>query len=113
VSETAERFDCAVPSWRPDIGGEADLVEEICRIVGLDKVPPAPMTRPHAVARPVLSQLQRRMLAARRRLAERGLNEAVTWSFCRKPTPNCSAAARPTSGSSIRSPLNCPTCGPR
>jgi phenylalanyl-tRNA synthetase beta chain len=39
------------------------------------------MARPQAVARPVLSQLQRRMVAARRRLAERGLNEAVTWSF--------------------------------
>jgi phenylalanyl-tRNA synthetase beta chain len=81
VSERDEAFDCAVPSWRPDIRGEADLVEEVCRIYGLDKVPPAPMPRLHAVARPVLSQLQRRMIAARRRLAERGLNEAVTWSF--------------------------------
>jgi phenylalanyl-tRNA synthetase beta chain len=81
VSETADTFECAVPSWRPDIRGEADLVEEVCRIFGLDKVPPAAMARPHAVARPVLNQLQRRMIAARRRLAERGLNEAVTWSF--------------------------------
>ena len=37
---------CAVPSWRPDIHGEADLVEEVCRICGLDNVPPAPMERP-------------------------------------------------------------------
>ncbi|HUE45324.1 MAG TPA: phenylalanine--tRNA ligase subunit beta [Aestuariivirgaceae bacterium] len=81
VSETADAFDCAVPSWRPDVRGEADLVEEVCRIHGLDKVPPAPLPRSHAVARPVLSQLQRRMIATRRRLAERGLNEAVTWSF--------------------------------
>ncbi|MFW6076890.1 MAG: phenylalanine--tRNA ligase subunit beta [Hyphomicrobiales bacterium] len=81
VRESGGAFDCAVPSWRPDVRGEADLVEEVCRIHGLDKVPPAPMPRAHAVARPVLSQLQRRMVAARRRLAERGLNEAVTWSF--------------------------------
>jgi phenylalanyl-tRNA synthetase beta chain len=81
VTETGGAFSCAVPSWRPDIRGEADLVEEVCRIYGLDKVPPAPMARPHAVARPVLNALQRRMIATRRRLAERGLNEAVTWSF--------------------------------
>jgi phenylalanyl-tRNA synthetase beta chain len=70
-----------VPTWRLDIGGEPDLVEEVCRIVGLDTIPPAPMPRLHAVARPVLNTLQQRMVAARRRLAERGLNEAVTWSF--------------------------------
>jgi phenylalanyl-tRNA synthetase beta chain len=81
VSESADAFDCIVPSWRPDVRGEVDLVEEVCRIYGLDKVPPAPLPRAFAVARPVLSQLQRRMIAARRRLAERGLNEAVTWSF--------------------------------
>jgi phenylalanyl-tRNA synthetase beta chain len=81
VSEKADTFDCIVPSWRPDVRGEADLVEEVCRIYGLDKVPAAPMPRAFAVARPVLSQLQRRMIATRRRLAERGLNEAVTWSF--------------------------------
>jgi phenylalanyl-tRNA synthetase beta chain len=70
-----------VPSWRPDIQGEADLVEEVCRIVGLDKIPPQPLPRTHAVARPVLNPLQRRMLRARRELASRGLSEAVTWSF--------------------------------
>jgi phenylalanyl-tRNA synthetase beta chain len=81
VTEGTGGLACAVPSWRPDIGGEADLVEEVCRIVGLDKVPAAPMPRPHAVARPVLNSLQRRTLLARRRLAGRGLDEAVTWSF--------------------------------
>ncbi len=72
---------CVVPSWRPDVNGEADLVEEVCRIVGLDTIPLKPMERAHAVARPVLSPLQKRMLAARRILASRGFNEAVTWSF--------------------------------
>ena len=41
VTETADAFTCAVPSWRPDIHGEADLVEEVCRIFGLDNIPPA------------------------------------------------------------------------
>ncbi len=72
---------CQPPSWRPDVKGEADLVEEICRIYGLDKIASAPMDRPNAIARPVLNPLQRRMLASRRTLATRGFNEAVTWAF--------------------------------
>ena len=70
-----------VPSWRPDVRGEADLVEEICRIYGLENIPNAAMSRPHDIARPVLNPLQKRMLAARRTLATRGFNEAVTWAF--------------------------------
>ncbi len=81
VRETEEGLECRVPSFRPDIRGEADLVEEVCRIIGLDKVPAMPMRRLHAVARPVLTPLQRRIVAVRRRLASLGLNEAVTWSF--------------------------------
>jgi phenylalanyl-tRNA synthetase beta chain len=81
VAETEQGLECQVPSFRPDIRGEADLVEEVCRIVGLDQVPATPMRRLHAVARPVLTPLQRRTVAVRRRLASLGLNEAVTWSF--------------------------------
>lgn len=81
VKQIEQGLVCAVPSWRPDVQGEADLVEEITRIIGLDNVPNAPMSRPNAVARPVLTRLQRRTGAARRTLAGRGLNEAVTWSF--------------------------------
>jgi phenylalanyl-tRNA synthetase beta chain len=81
VTETDVGLDCSVPPWRPDVHGEADLVEEVCRIVGLDNVPNAPMQRTHATTHPVLTRLQRRTSAARRTLATRGLNEAVTWSF--------------------------------
>ncbi len=81
VTEAAGGASCSVPSWRPDVQGEADLVEEICRIHGLDKIPPVAMNRAHAITRPVLNPLQKRMIAARRTLASRGLNEAVTWSF--------------------------------
>jgi phenylalanyl-tRNA synthetase beta chain len=69
------------PSWRPDVYGAADLVEEVVRIVGLDKVPAAPMPRLGGVARPVLTEGQRRVRRARRTLAARGLVEAITWSF--------------------------------
>jgi phenylalanyl-tRNA synthetase beta chain len=81
VKETANGLDCAVPSWRPDINGEADLVEEVCRIHGLDNIPAVAMERDHPIAAPVLNTLQKRMLASRRTLAARGFNEAVTWSF--------------------------------
>ncbi len=81
VTDKADVLECAVPTWRPDIHGEADLVEEVARIAGLDNVQPVAMTRLHDVAKPVLTARQKRMLATRRTLAARGLNEAVTWSF--------------------------------
>jgi phenylalanyl-tRNA synthetase beta chain len=71
----------SVPSWRPDIHGPADLVEEVVRIAGLDKVPSTPLPRPAGVPLPVLTHLQRRVRAAKRTLAARGLYEAMTWSF--------------------------------
>ena len=69
------------PTWRPDMHGSADLVEEIIRIYGLDKVPPAPMSRAQGVTGAVLTDAQRRARRARRLLAGRGMVEAVTWSF--------------------------------
>jgi len=81
VSETGGGLDCKVPSWRPDVNGEADLVEEIGRIIGLDNVPDAPLPSHSGVAKPVLTALQKRMLRARRALAGCGLHETVTWSF--------------------------------
>jgi phenylalanyl-tRNA synthetase beta chain len=69
------------PSWRPDITGPADLVEEVVRLVGVDKVPATPMPRASGVARPVLTEMQKRQRLTRRVLAARGLVDAVTWSF--------------------------------
>jgi phenylalanyl-tRNA synthetase beta chain len=69
------------PSWRPDIHGAADLVEEVVRIAGLDRVPSTPLPRPAGVARAVLTERQKRARRARRTLAARGLVEAITWSF--------------------------------
>ena len=70
----------SVPSWRPDIVGEACLVEEVVRILGYDNIPAVPMES-HGLPQPVLSADQRRRATARRLLAGRGLVEAVTYSF--------------------------------
>ncbi len=70
-----------VPSWRPDVHGKADLVEEIVRIAGLDRVESQPLPRDPGVSRPVLTLLQKRTRLAKRTLAGEGLLEAVTWSF--------------------------------
>ena len=69
------------PSWRPDVQGQADLVEEIARIASLTKLQGKPMGRKlPGVAKPVLTPAQKRQMALRRALAL-GLNECVTYSF--------------------------------
>ena len=70
-----------IPTRRPDMNGSADLVEEIIRVVGLDKVPPVALPRRQGVTRAVLTYTQKRSRKARRVLASRGLVEAITWSF--------------------------------
>ncbi|RWK56051.1 phenylalanine--tRNA ligase subunit beta [Mesorhizobium sp.] len=71
----------AVPSWRPDVDGKADLVEEVMRIHGVDKIAPQPLGAHDAVNAKILTVLQVRTRAAKRALAVRGMMEAVTWSF--------------------------------
>jgi phenylalanyl-tRNA synthetase beta chain len=74
-----------VPSWRPDIQVKADVVEQILRIVGVDRAPPAPLPRlDDGVPKPVLTLLQKRTRLAKRTLAALSLREAVTWSFVPK-----------------------------
>jgi phenylalanyl-tRNA synthetase beta chain len=79
-----KRVKVAVPSWRPDVHGRADIVEELVRIVGVERVPSAPFPRGEAARKPVLTPIQNRTRKARRALAARGLTEAVTWSFVSK-----------------------------
>lgn len=71
----------AVPSWRPDIVGEACLVEEVVRIHGYDNIPAVSLMRDASLPSPALNASQRRRSRARRLLAGRGLVEAVTYSF--------------------------------
>ncbi|MBB4567659.1 phenylalanine--tRNA ligase subunit beta [Rhizobium leucaenae] len=81
VSGSGERVSVAVPSWRPDVDGKADLVEEIMRIHGVDNIKPAPLASHNAVNGKILTTLQIRTRTAKRALASRGMLEAVTWSF--------------------------------
>ena len=73
--------EITVPTWRRDVEGRADLVEEIARITGFDAVPSTPLRRAPGVAKPTATRSQLVERRARRAAAARGLDEAVTWSF--------------------------------
>ena len=84
VSGTGDTVKVSPPSWRPDVEGKADLVEEITRIAGLDRVASTPFPHDGAFDGPVLTLLQRRTRLAKRLFAARGGVEAITWSFISK-----------------------------
>jgi len=80
----SERVKIAVPSWRPDVHGKADIVEELVRIIGVDSVPSTPFPRGELARKAVLTPIQNRTRKAKRALAAHGMVEAVTWSFVSK-----------------------------
>ncbi len=71
----------AVPSWRGDVAGEADLVEEIARVYGYDHLPAVSMPKVSTMPKPVRDAMQRRVPQAKRALAARGMEEAMSFSF--------------------------------
>ncbi|QDL92729.1 phenylalanine--tRNA ligase subunit beta [Paroceanicella profunda] len=82
VTRAEGKLHAAVPPWRPDVHGEADLVEEIARVASLSKLEGKPMPRvTTGVTRPTLTPMQMRERRARRTLAMLGLNECVTYTF--------------------------------
>jgi len=81
VADKGDYFATQVPSWRPDIVGEACLVEEVVRIFGYDNIPTVPVAMDDAMPGQALTPVQRRRAMARRNLAARGMTEAVTYSF--------------------------------
>ncbi|MCF6199355.1 MAG: phenylalanine--tRNA ligase subunit beta [Hyphomicrobiaceae bacterium] len=81
VESNGKGMTVSVPEWRPDVHGEADLVEEVVRIYGVDNIKPEPLKRLSGVAKPVLTIGQKRVQRSRRVLSGRGMVEAVTWSF--------------------------------
>ena len=96
VSGTGDVVNVSPPSWRADIAQKADLVEEIVRIAGLDRVQSTPFMRePASVARPVLTLIQKRTRLAKRALAVRGMVEAVTWSFVSKTDAEAFGGGQP------------------
>jgi phenylalanyl-tRNA synthetase beta chain len=81
VEGEGEHVSVTVPSWRPDVDGKADLVEEVMRIHGVDQIKPEPIEKLSSVNAKILTTLQIRTRTAKRALAARGMLEAVTWSF--------------------------------
>jgi len=79
--EFADATNVRVPTWRRDVIGTADLVEEVARITGYDRVVSTPLPREPGVAKPTATRSQIVERKVRRAAAARGLDEAVTWSF--------------------------------
>jgi len=84
VAGTGQDLRVTAPSWRGDVEGKADLVEEVVRILGVDRIPATPFERGEAPRKPVLTPMQLRTRKAKRALAARGMVEAVAWSFISK-----------------------------
>ena len=81
-------WDITPPTWRPDIDGVADIVEEIIRINGYDKIPSIKLPRINYIAKPAMSIKHRQASFASRTLASRGYNEVITFSFLNKTMAN-------------------------
>ncbi len=82
--EGSDPYTVSVPSWRCDVEGEPDIVEEVLRIHGLDNIPSAQLPATNHKAGTTLSPRQKRARAVKRQLAAVGMHEAVTWSFMRR-----------------------------
>ena len=76
-----DHWDVTPPSWRSDVHGEADIVEEILRIHSYDTVPSLPLPKPEGISKSVISAFQKRVGIARRLLVARGMVECCTYSF--------------------------------
>jgi phenylalanyl-tRNA synthetase beta chain len=95
IKHAGPMLQVSVPTWRPDVHGAADLVEEVVRIVGVDRVPMTAFERGDLARKPVLTALQVRTRKARRALGVRGLVEAVTWSFISHPAAALFGGGKP------------------
>jgi phenylalanyl-tRNA synthetase beta chain len=103
VTASSDVWQVSVPPWRRDVDGEADLVEEVVRIHGLDRVPSTPLPRlTDGVAAPTATPMQRSQRRLRRALAARGLDEALTWSFL----PPADAAAFGGAAFNLANPIS-------
>ncbi len=111
VAGQDERVKVAVPSWRADVQNKADIVEEIVRILGVDRVPLTPFDRGDIPRKPVLTPIQVRTRKAKRALGARNLVEAVTWSFIAKPQAELFGGGKPELALANPIAAEFPTCG--
>ncbi len=81
VDKKGSSWSVKAPSWRPDIDGKADLVEEILRLNGYDAIEAVPLSRPREARRSSLPESMKRAMSVRHTLSARGLFETITWSF--------------------------------
>ncbi|MDE0941201.1 MAG: phenylalanine--tRNA ligase subunit beta [Alphaproteobacteria bacterium] len=81
IADGVDNWQVTAPTWRTDIDGEADIVEEVARIAGYDRIVSTPLPRLSVTSKPALTPAQRRRPTAKRALASRGMMECVTWSF--------------------------------
>jgi phenylalanyl-tRNA synthetase beta chain len=95
VTGGGEVLKIAPPSWRPDIEGKADIVEELVRVLGVDSIPSTPFPRGEFARKPTLTAAQVRSRKAKRAAAARGMVEAVTWSFVSKPQATLFGGGKP------------------
>ena len=86
IKKKGKYFIVEVPSWRPDIHGEIDLVEEIIRIKGFDKIKSVEPEKKRT--KPTLDFFQRNFHFAQRSVASKGYLETITWSFTNEKTNN-------------------------
>ncbi len=87
VEDNGDKLAATPPSWRPDIHGEADLVEEIARMTSLTELKGIPLPRPApGIAKPILLPEQKHEMVCRRAIASLGYNECLTYSFIDKST---------------------------
>ncbi|OWK26331.1 hypothetical protein AJ87_03275 [Rhizobium yanglingense] len=113
VSGSGESVSVAVPSWRPDVGGKADLVEEVMRIHGVDNIKPAPLESHAAVNGKILTTLQTARVWPSGRSPRAACWRPSPGPSFRKSRRSSSAAARRHSSLRTRSQPKCPTCARR
>ena len=79
--DISNSWNVVVPSWRPDIYGEADLVEEIVRIFCLDNIESEPLLNLDQPTKPILTKKQKQIKMIKRSIASKGLMETISYSF--------------------------------
>ena len=84
IKEVGRKFEINVPSWRPDVHDEVDVVEEVARINSLANLPSIPIARKEGVLKPLLTASQSRQNLARRVCASLGYMECLSYSFIDK-----------------------------